>query len=142
MSISGFVPTDYDVSNQITYITYSADYIAAHDGYGVFVAELDQIKDYKFTRPSIEDIDTNSSLHQIYDANRDSNTVTTIDGFNGIDGMKYPLIEKIERLMYQKDPNVIDLDLIGYLARFMGYDITPIYTDIQRSDLYTRHKIS
>lgn len=140
MSISGYVPTDYDVSNQVTYITYSADYIAAHDGYGVFVAELDQIKDYKFTRPSIEDIDTNSSLHQIYDANRDSNTVTTIDGFNGIDDMKYPLIEKIERLMYQKDPNVIDLELIGYLARFMGYDITPIYTDIQRSDLYTRQK--
>jgi len=50
--------------------------------------------------------------------------------------MGYPLAERIERLAYLRDPNVIDMDLIGYLARFMGYDITALADDINSSNVY------
>ena len=107
----------------------------------VFIVDNKQISDSRFTRPSIEGIDTTASMHNMYDARFDSNTIAEKPaGFIGIPDMRYPIAEKIERLMYMKDPNVIDFDLIGYLARFMGYDISPIYSDIQRSDLYRTTK--
>jgi hypothetical protein len=56
--------------------------------------------------------------------------------FKGVPDMKYPLIEKIERLAYLRDANVIDFELIEYLARFMGYDLTPMAEDVQTSNLY------
>lgn len=128
-----------DSDDGIFYNRYSPDYVIAHTtGVGnAFISELSQIVDYKFTRPTIAGIDTTESMHTIYDARMDSNTMASKPlSFDGVPDMRYPIAEKIERLAYMKDPNVIDLDLIGYLARFMGYDVSPIYTDIQRSDLY------
>lgn len=54
--------------------------------------------------------------------------------------MKYPLVEKLERLIYLRDANVIDYDLIGYLARFMGYDITDAKNDVDANRMYATRK--
>ena len=60
--------------------------------------------------------------------------------FRGVPAMKYPLVEKIERLCYLRDAHVIDYDLIEYLARFLGYDITALGDDVAESNLYsTKH---
>jgi hypothetical protein len=56
--------------------------------------------------------------------------------FHGVPDMGYPLAERIERLAYLRDPDVIDIDLIEYLARFMGYDITALADDIRSSNIY------
>jgi len=46
------------------------------------------------------------------------------------------MVEKIERLAYLKDPNVIDFEFISNLARYMGYDITLLIDDISGSSFY------
>jgi hypothetical protein len=38
--------------------------------------------------------------------------------------------------MYQKDPDVIDIEFITYLGRFMGYDLTTIIEDITEAPQY------
>jgi hypothetical protein len=89
---------------------------------------------------NIDGIDTTIPLHLQYDPRFDANTIADTTemskDFKGVPDMGYPLIEKIERLAYQKDPDVIDLELIGYLARFLGYDITPVQDDIIQSNIY------
>ena len=107
----------------------------------VFKTYGSQIQNYTIMMPVVEGIDTTRSLHQIYDARYDSNTVAPMpSAFIGVPDMGYPLIEKIERLVYQKDPNVIDYSLIAYLARYMGYDITPVADDISQSQFYATEK--
>lgn len=103
-----------------------------------FILGFDQAYEYKFDYPVIDDIDTTYTQHKIFNSKFDSNSVSAPSHeFKGIPDMKYPILEKIERLMYQKDPNVIDFELIGYLARFMGYYITPVAEDVMQSEMYS-----
>ena len=98
------------------------------------------VQDFEFIFEKVDEIDTVSSLDREYDARQDYNSVVdTSDmdsNFTGIPDMDYPLVEKIERIAYNKDPRVIDIDLIGYLARYMGYDITNWVEDITSSPYY------
>lgn len=115
----------------------------------------DELIDVYFEKEYIKNIDTLNNPAVEYDARRDSNTsILAVDengdyihsnvrinsDFDGIPDMKYSLVEKIERLAYQKDPNVIDMDLIGYLARYLGYDITTLQDDIESSPQYVNKK--
>ena len=106
----------------------------------IFKLDSGFITNFKFVLPSIDGIDTTASINAQYDPRFDANTVAyTGDmdpAFAGVPDMGYPLIEKIERLAYQKDPEVIDLELIGYLAKYLGYDITQIQDDITESSVY------
>ena len=75
----------------------------------VFKAPSACIGNFSMELPVIEGIDTTVSAHRLYDARNDSNSVADIPtGFKGIPDMKYPILEKIERLVYLRDPNVID----------------------------------
>ena len=99
----------------------------------------------------VDNIDTTNYPALEYDYRRDDNThilakdafgeyihknVNISKDFSGVADQKYSLIEKIERLAYQKDPNVIDIDLIEYLARYMGYDITVLKDDLDSSPIH------
>jgi hypothetical protein len=90
--------------------------------------------------PAIESIDTTRNPNAEYSSGEDYGNVAPRDdmkaSFHGVPDLKYPLIEKIERLAYLRDANVIDFDLIEYLARFMGYDLTPMADDVKTSNLY------
>lgn len=113
--------------------------IASHKN--VFAEQATQIQNYSLMMPSIDGIDTTTPLHKIYDARYDSNSVSPMPAFAGVPDMGYPIVEKIERLVYQKDPNVIDYALIAYLARYMGYDITPVADDVMSSQFYTSEEV-
>lgn len=110
----------------------------------IYVIEKGFATNFRFTLEKVDGIDTTVPFNLQYDARYDSNTVADVSkmdkSFKGVPDMKYPLVEKIERLVYQKDPSVIDLELLGYLARFMGYDITQISDDISESNLYSSDK--
>jgi hypothetical protein len=99
--IDAVVVTDMtDSDDGIFYNRYSPDYVIAHTtGVGnAFISELSQIVDYKFTRPTIAGIDTTESMHTIYDARMDSNTMASKPlSFDGVPDMRYPIAEKIER---------------------------------------------
>jgi len=96
---------------------------------------------YSFVFEKIDNLDTAAQLHLQYDSRYDYNSVAPRTGmdssFIGVTDMTYPLIEKFERLAYLKDPKVIDLSIVEYLARFMGYDITEVKSDIDESIVYT-----
>lgn len=99
---------------------------------------------FRFILEHIDGIDTTKPFNLQYDARFDSNTIADVStmskSFRGVPDMGYPLVEKIERLVYQKDPSVIDLELLAYLARFMGYDISQVSDDISESGLYSTDK--
>lgn len=99
---------------------------------------------YQFVFEKIENMDTTESYHKQYDARYDKNSVVDTSDmkstFTGIPDMGYPLVEKIERLVYLKDPNVIDFELIAYLARYMGYDLTTVSDDITTSPYYVTNE--
>lgn len=119
-----------------TYVKPSPSEINAGD---VWISNT-HVGNYQFLYETIENIDTTKSYEQVYDARRDKNSIAPRDNmkstFTGIPDMGYPLIEKIERLKYLKDPNVIDLELISYLSKFMGYDITLLADDISENAWY------
>jgi hypothetical protein len=85
-------------------------------------------------------MDTTRRANEEYSSREDFSTVSPRhnmkSSFKGIPSMKYPLAEKIERLCYLRDAHVIDYDLIEYLARFLGYDITSLGDDVTESSLY------
>lgn len=95
----------------------------------------------QFIFEKVDNIDTAGPLHKQFDSKFDYNSIAPRDdmkaSFKGIRDMGYPLVEKFERLAYIKDPNVIDYELIEYLARHMGYDITALNEDIEESTVYT-----
>ena len=98
-------------------------------------------QNFSFVFEKVEEIDTAGSIDRQYNAKKDYNSVVnTADmavGFEGIPDMDYPLVEKIERIAYNKDPRAIDLQLIQYLARYMGYDLTDWADDIVQSPYYS-----
>lgn len=110
----------------------------------VYKASYPFVQDFEFIYEKVENIDTAGSVDREYDARKDYNSVVnTFDmspDFTGIPDMDYPLVEKIERLAYNKDPRVIDINLIGYLARYMGYDITGFVEDITSSPYYSNQQ--
>lgn len=95
---------------------------------------------FSFIYEKVDNIDTAGPFQKQYDAKFDKNSVVSrrnmSSDFKGVTDMDYPLVEKFERLTYIKDPNVIDMELIEYLARFMGYDITALSEDIEESTIY------
>lgn len=105
-----------------------------------FIVEPGLARNYHFEHLHVDELDTTQSIDMQYSSKFDYATVAPRndmdESFIGVPDMKYPLIEKIERLAYLKDINVIDYELIGYLARYMGYDITSVADDINESNVY------
>ena len=97
-------------------------------------------RNYNFSQPHVDNLDTTQDLALQYSSKYDYGSVAPRDDmsseFRGVPDMDYPLVEKIERLAYLKDASVIDYKLIGYLARFMGYDITSVADDVNESGVY------
>lgn len=98
------------------------------------------IRSYNFSSPYVENLDTTEQPMPQFNSKHDYASVAPRydmdDKFKGIPDMKYPLVEKLERLIYLRDATVIDYDLIGYLARFMGYDITDARNDVDANRMY------
>lgn len=98
---------------------------------------------FNFGYPHVDGLDTTKAGLLDYSGKYDYNGVAPRDGmtsFSGVPDMKYPLAEKMERLAYLRDSSVIDYDLIGYLARFMGYDVTTLQQDINDDSMYSLEK--
>ena len=97
-------------------------------------------RNYVFTEAALEHLDTTRLPLYEFNSKYDYGTVAPRDfeddTFQGVPDMKYPLVEKVERLSYLKDMSVLDYDLIGYLARYMGYDITALSSDVDESNVY------
>lgn len=121
------------------YETYSDVDIATFDA-DVYMAGYRCVANQQFYLPSIDEMDTTRRADEEYSSREDYSTVAPRHnmkaGFKGIPSMKYPLAEKIERLCYLRDARVIDYDMIEYLARFLGYDITSLGDDVTESSLY------
>lgn len=131
-------PYKYVTYNETEVDTYiNENFSGEHQ---VYKAYNTTIPNFQFLLEKIENIDTAASIHKMYNAKFDKNTVADRNNmksdFLGVSDMKYPLIEKIERLAYLKDPNVIDFEFIDHLARYMGYDMTPLTDDISESVFY------
>jgi hypothetical protein len=98
------------------------------------------IRSYNFASPYVENLDTTEQPMPQFNSKHDYASVAPRfdmdEKFKGIPDMKYPLVEKLERLIYLRDAKVIDYDLIGYLARFMGYDITDAKNDVDANRMY------
>lgn len=129
---------DLDEEVEYKYVTYTdADVYNDAAAYTVGYACA---RNYHFEHPHVDNLDTTQKVELEYSSKYDYATVAPRDdmdpSFKGVPDMGYPLAERIERLAYLRDPEVIDLDLIGYLARFMGYDITAVADDINSSNIY------
>lgn len=132
-----------DGQDEYKYTTYSDVDVAKSAGWA-YASRMNMVRNPVFNKPAIDNIDTTREMNAEYSSGEDFGNVAPRDdmkpSFAGVPDMKYPLIEKIERLAYLRDASVIDFDLIGYLARFMGYDITPMAEDIENSNLYRTMK--
>ena len=128
-----------DNVDEYKYTTYS-DVDVAMSASVAYASRMSMVRNPLFSKPAIEDIDTTRNANAEYSSGEDyANVAPRNDmkpAFHGVPDLKYPLIEKIERLAYLRDANVIDFELIGYLARFMGYDLTAMADDVQTSNLY------
>lgn len=125
------------------YITYSDVDVAGFDA-DVYVAGYRCVEKQNFSRPYLDDLDTTRDANSEYSSGEDFSNVSPRhkmkSSFKGVPAMKYPLVEKIERLCYLRDAHVIDYDMIEYLARFLGYDITALGDDVAESNLYSTKK--
>jgi hypothetical protein len=125
--------------DEYKYTTYSDVDVAKASGWA-YASRMYMTRNPVFDKPAIEGIDTTRNPNAEYSSGEDyANVAPRTDmkpSFKGVPDLKYPLIEKIERLAYLRDANVIDFELIGYLARFMGYDLTPMADDVSGSNLY------
>lgn len=129
---------DYSADVEYRYVTYSdADVYRDTDSLKIDYANA---RNYHFEHPQIDNLDTTQNVELEYSSKYDYASVAPRDDmdptFKGVPDMGYPLAERIERLAYLRDANVIDIDLIEYLARFMGYDITALADDIRSSNIY------
>ena len=137
---SDFVDSDVeDGEDEFKYATYS-DVDVAKSAQWAYASRMFMVRNPVFQKPAIDGMDTTRDPNAEYSSGEDYANVAPRTGmkpaFKGVPDLKYPLIEKIERLAYLRDANVIDFELIGYLARFMGYDLTPMADDVQTSSLY------
>ena len=129
-----------DLENEVeySYTTYSDAEVLAD--LGALRIDYANARNYHFEHPYMENLDTTQNVDLEYSSKYDYATVAPRNDmdptFKGVPDMDYPLAERIERLAYLRDPDVIDIDLIGYLARFMGYDITALADDIRSSNIY------
>lgn len=128
-----------DDEDEFKYTTYS-DVDVAKSNQWAYASRMFMVRNPVFQKPAIDKMDTTRDPNAEYSSGEDYANVAPRTGmkssFKGVPDLKYPLIEKIERLAYLRDANVIDFELIGYLARFMGYDLTPMADDVQTSNLY------
>lgn len=128
-----------DDMDEFKYTTYS-DVDVAKSTQWAYASRMFMVRNPVFQKPAIDKMDTTRDPNAEYSSGEDYANVAPRTGmkssFKGVPDLKYPLIEKIERLAYLRDANVIDFDLIGYLARFMGYDLTSMADDVQTSNLY------
>jgi hypothetical protein len=122
------------------YETFSDVDISEFDA-DVYIAGYKCVEKQNFRRPYLDDLDTTRSANVEYSSGEDFSNVSPRhkmkSSFKGVPAMKYPLVEKIERLCYLRDAHVIDYDMIEYLARFLGYDITALGDDVSESNLYS-----
>ena len=129
---------DFDTEAEYRYVTYM-DSNVSNDVGSLQIGYMNA-RNYHFEHPHIENLDTTQNTIMQYSSKYDYASVAPRDGmdvkFKGVPDMGYPLAERIERLAYLRDPEVLDIDLIEYLARFMGYDITPLADDIRSSNIY------
>ena len=125
------------------YDTFSDVDVAGFDA-DVYVAGYRCVEKQNFSRPYLDDLDTTRAANAEYSSGEDFSTVSPRHNmkasFKGVPSMKYPLVEKIERLCYLRDAHVIDYEMIEYLARFLGYDITALGDDVAESNLYTTRR--
>jgi hypothetical protein len=140
--VSYEIPNEYRQYTLAEAYAYQADQLAV--GKTVFISRRNGIRASQFTQPVIANIDTTDPINEIYDASLDKGTVadntTMAAGWDGVPDMHYPLVEKIERLAYLKDPSVIDFDFIRTLASYMGYNISPLLDDIRENGRYASQK--
>lgn len=131
------VDADEDIEK---YNTFSDVDVAGFDA-DVYIAGYRCVEKQNFSRPYLDDLDTTRDANSEYSSGEDFSNVSPRhkmkSSFRGVPAMKYPLVEKIERLCYLRDAHVIDYDLIEYLARFLGYDITALGDDVAESNLYS-----
>lgn len=129
---------DLDVEVEYRYVTYT-DVDVAKD-YGSLRVGYGNARNYHFEHPHVDNLDTTQKVDLEFSSKYDYGSVAPRNdmdpSFKGVPDMGYPLAERIERLAYLRDPNVIDIDLIEYLARFMGYDLTAVADDIKTSNIY------
>ena len=125
--------------DEYKYVTYS-DVDVAKSSRWAYASRMYMVRNPVFDKPAIDGMDTTRNPNAEYSSGEDFANVAPRDdmkpSFRGVPDLKYPLVEKIERLAYLRDANVIDFELIEYLARFMGYDITPMAEDVRTSNLY------
>lgn len=142
--------TNLDNIDEYVYRAYTYAEIAdeivenADDGIMSYINPF-SIRNYNFSFPTIDHLDTTEAVNYQFDSKHDYASVAPRydfedTSFRGIPDMKYPLVEKLERLIYLRDANVIDYDLIGYLARYMGYDITDAKANIDSSIVYKTYE--
>ena len=134
-----YVPYVYSVYSEADVLQYINQNATSQQQ--IYMVGYTYMRDWSFNYEYVPNIDAGGPFQKQYDATYDYNTVvnpfTMKPGWVGIPTMKYPLVEKIGRLIYQKDPNIIDLDVIGYLGRYLGYDITTVLEDLQNNPYYT-----
>ena len=132
-----------DNMDEFKYVTYS-DVDVAKASRWAYASRMFMVRNPLFNKPAIDNIDTTRNPNAEYSSGEDYANISPRDemksSFKGVPDLKYPLIEKIERLAYLRDANVIDYELIGYLARFMGYDLTAMSEDVETSNLYRTAK--
>ena len=149
IDVDSYENLDYDyneLTSPIVYRIYGDDDVddmirdESNGNHPIYKADILTTPSFEFIYESIPNIDTAGNYPEQYSAYLDKNSVVepwlVTPGFTGVPDMRYPLIEKVERLMYLKDWNVIDIDLIGYLARYIGYDITTLTSDINENPFY------
>ena len=130
-----------ETDSEYKYVVYGDTFVTSEASSGrAYLQAAGMSRNYHFENPHIDNLDTTQDVNLQYSSKYDFGTVAPRDdmdpSFKGVPDMGYPLAERIERLAYLKDASVIDSDLIGYLARFMGYDITAVSDDVSESGVY------
>lgn len=144
ISVEKYYNAEYDAAaeedglDEYKYQTYSD--VDVYNDTNAYISNMQRSRNAHFERPSLDNMDTMRNPNAEYSSAEDFSTIAPRydmkKSFKGVPDMTYPLVEKIERLSYLRDADVIDFDLIGYLARFMGYDITSASDDIETSNIY------
>lgn len=134
-----------EVETELKYKVYGDNAVYAEaEGGSAYLQAFGMSRNYHFEHPHLENLDTTQDVKLQYSSKYDYGTVAPRDdmdsSFKGVPDMDYSLAERIERLAYLKDASVIDYDLIGYLARFMGYDITAVADDVNESGIYNTNE--
>lgn len=133
---------DGEDTDKYVYVPHTHVSVMREASYGetVYTVPRGFARNYNFANRALENIDTVNNGMLQYSSKYDYGTVASRVGmdesFAGVPDMGYPLAEKIERLAYLRDPSVIDYELIGYLARFMGFDISGMDDNINENPLY------